>query len=38
MSDFTVVLSFYDSYDSDPPDEAANKNDYGVVTSVGWTF
>jgi hypothetical protein len=38
VSDFTVVLSFYDSYDNDPPDEDAEKNDYGVVTSMGWTF
>ena len=38
VSDFTFVLSFYDSYDSDPPDEGATRNDYGVVTSVGWTF
>ena len=38
VSDFTVVLSFYDSYDSDPPDEGATRNDYGVVTSLGWTF
>ena len=38
VSDFTLVLSFYDSYDSDPPSEGADKNDYGIVTSVGWTF
>lgn len=38
VSDFTVVLSFYDSWDNDPPDETAAKNDYGLVASVGWTF
>lgn len=38
VSDFTFILSFYDSYDNEPPDEGAAKNDYGVVTSVGWTF
>ena len=38
VSDFTFVLSFYDSYDSDPPDEGATRNDYGIVTSMGWTF
>ncbi|HET9251612.1 MAG TPA: DUF481 domain-containing protein [Candidatus Eisenbacteria bacterium] len=38
VSDFTFVLSFYDSYDSDPPAEGATRNDYGIVTSVGWTF
>jgi len=38
VKDFAVVLSFYDSYDSDPPDPSSNKNDYGLVTSLGWTF
>ena len=38
VSDFTIVLSFYDSYDSDPLDPTADKNDYGLVTSLGWTF
>lgn len=36
--DFTVTLSFYDTFDSRPPTEEALKNDYGVVTSVGWVF
>ena len=38
VKDFTLVLSFYDSYDSDPADENAQKNDYGLVFSLGWTF
>jgi hypothetical protein len=38
VKDFTVILSFYDSYDSDPPDPTSTKNDYGLVTSLGWTF
>jgi hypothetical protein len=38
VKDFTVVLSFYDSYDSDPLDPASDKNDYGLVMSLGWTF
>ncbi|MCI0451670.1 MAG: DUF481 domain-containing protein [Candidatus Latescibacteria bacterium] len=38
VKDFTIVLSFYDSYDSDPSDPTAAKNDYGLVTSLGWTF
>jgi hypothetical protein len=39
ITDFTVNLSIFDSYDSDPPggDEAAN-HDFGVILSVGWTF
>ncbi len=38
VPDFTIVLSFYDSYDSDPPSPTAATNDYGLVTSLGWTF
>jgi hypothetical protein len=38
VKDFTINLSFYDSYDSDPPDPTSTKNDYGLVTSLGWTF
>ena len=38
VKDLTIVLSFYDSYDSDPPDPTSAKNDYGLVTSLGWTF
>lgn len=38
VKDFTVVLSFYDSYDSAPADPTAVTNDYGLVMSLGWTF
>lgn len=38
VKDFTFVLSFYDSYDNEPPDASSDKNDYGLVTSIGWTF
>ncbi len=38
VKDFTIVLSFYDSYDSDPLNPTATNNDYGLVTSLGWTF
>ncbi len=38
IRDFTLVLSFYDSYDSDPLDPSGEKNDYGLVFSMGWTF
>jgi hypothetical protein len=37
ITDLFVELSVYDSYDSDPPIEGEN-NDYGVVTSLGYTF
>ncbi len=38
VKDLTIVVSFYDSYDSDPLDPSAAKNDYGLVSSLGWTF
>lgn len=39
ISDFTVNFSIYDSYDSDPPGEAAVANhDFGVILSIGYTF
>jgi hypothetical protein len=38
VSDFTVGLTLYDSYDSKPPTVDANKHDIGVTLSVGWVF
>lgn len=38
ISDFTLSLSFFDNYDSRPPSETANTNDYGLTFSVGYTF
>lgn len=38
VSDLTLTLSFYDSYDNEPLDPAADHNDFGLVTSIGWTF
>jgi len=39
ITDFTVNLSIFDSYDSKPAggEEAAN-HDFGIILSVGWTF
>jgi hypothetical protein len=31
-------IKFYETYDSRPPKEGANKNDLGITTSFGWTF
>ena len=31
-------LNVYNSYDSDPAGQGAEKNDYGISTSVGWDF
>jgi Protein of unknown function, DUF481 len=41
VKDFTLSLSLYQSYDSDPPAEEngeLHKKDYGVVTSLGYKF
>jgi hypothetical protein len=38
VKDLTIVISFYDSYDNKPLDQDAGKNDYGIVSSLGWTF
>ena len=39
IKDLYWDLTFYDTYDSDPPSaEAESTNDYGIVTSLGWSF
>ena len=38
VEDLFWELSVYDSYDSDPVLDDAEKNDYGIVTSLGWEF
>ena len=38
VKDLFWQLSVYNSYDSDPTTEGANKNDYGISTSAGWSF
>ena len=38
IDDLFWQLSFYESYDSDPVDTEANSNDYGITTSLGWSF
>jgi len=37
VKDFTVSLTFYDSFDNKPA-EGATKNDWGITTSVGYSF
>lgn len=37
IEDLFLELSFYNTYDSEPPIEG-EKNDYGIVTSLGYTF
>ncbi|MCJ7556888.1 MAG: DUF481 domain-containing protein [Gammaproteobacteria bacterium] len=31
-------LSYYNTYDSDPPSGSDTTDDFGIVTSVGWSF
>jgi hypothetical protein len=40
VKDFTINLTMYESYDSDPPEDGAevSTNDYGIVTSIGYKF
>jgi Protein of unknown function, DUF481 len=36
--DLFVGLNLYNTYDSRPPNPAAETNDIGVVLSIGWTY
>jgi hypothetical protein len=38
LKDFFVALNLFDTFDSRPPDPAADRNDVGVVVSIGWTY
>ena len=38
IDDLYFELKFYGSYDSKPPTEDATSSDYGVVTSLGYSF
>ncbi|OYU95009.1 MAG: hypothetical protein CFE21_11920 [Bacteroidetes bacterium B1(2017)] len=38
ISDFSVDLKTYSSYDSKPPSAKANKIDYGIVFGLGYSF
>lgn len=38
IKDFFVDLSFYYDYDSEPAGETAETDDYGVTTSLGYSF
>jgi hypothetical protein len=38
IKDLTLDLTFYGSYDSEPPDPTSAQDDYGVVTSLGYKF
>ena len=36
--DFFVGANFYNTYDSRPPNPAADTNDVGLVLSIGWSY
>ena len=36
--DFFVSLNVFDTFDSQPPQPGAARNDFGVVTSLGWSY
>lgn len=36
--DFFVALNLFDTFDSRPPNPDADRNDIGVVLSLGWTY
>ncbi|MFV1987829.1 MAG: DUF481 domain-containing protein, partial [Gemmatimonadota bacterium] len=36
LSDFYLSLSFYDTYDSEPPTGVGSTNDYGTTLALGW--
>lgn len=38
LRDFYWSVSFFDSFDSDPPLTGAERNDYGIISSFGWSF
>ncbi len=38
IADMYFSLSFYDNYDSKPPSYDAANNDFGVTTSIGYSF
>ena len=38
IKDFYLDLSFYHAYDSQPPDANAENSDYGLTTSLGYSF
>ena len=38
VSDFTVGVTVYDSYDSKPPGGSSSGHDFGISLTVGWTF
>jgi hypothetical protein len=38
LNDLYWSLTVYESFDSDPPSETSRRNDFGITTSIGWSF
>jgi len=38
LTDLYIALTFFATYDTDPPDTTAEKADYGTSLSLGWKF
>jgi hypothetical protein len=38
VSDFTIGVTAYDSYDSKPPAGSSSTHDFGISLNIGWTF
>jgi len=38
VKDFMLTVTVFDSYDSKPPAEGAQKNDFGTTLAISWTF
>lgn len=38
LKDFFVALNLFDTFDSEPPNTDADRNDVGVVISLGWSY
>ncbi len=38
LNDLYWSLSVYETFDSDPPSATSRRNDFGITTSLGWSF
>jgi len=38
FKDFFLKLSLFETFDSNPPTENQRRNDFGIETSLGWSF
>lgn len=38
LKDFYFSVDLYESYDSEPPEAGAQKNDFGITMSFGWKY